>query len=138
MPGACAGRNPSGALPPRGVQLVPRRLGLPPQPPEAADAERQHPQVKQPGRRQCTPGIGQRDGGIYSDGTFKFLKLQIGSVDTSSSDVPISTTAQNSGYWVASSSQSNRSDFASSPRNRGNNANPAPAGAGTPVKKLYA
>src|ERR1700759_1543701 len=75
-------------------------------------------------------------GSTYSCGTLKFLKLQIGSVETSSNAVPISTNAQNNGYCVIASSQSQPMDLASSPRNSGNNASPAPAGAGTPVKKL--
>src|ERR1700753_2546098 len=75
-------------------------------------------------------------GSTYSDGTLKFLKLQIGSVETSSNAVPISTAAVNSGYCAACSSRSQPSDCASSPRKSGNNTKPAPAGAGTPVKKL--
>src|SRR6185312_6974909 len=80
--------------------------------------------------------VPSNSGSTYSAGTLKFLKLHTGSVDTSSSAVPASTRAQNNGYSLAANSQSQPSERASSPTNNGNNANPAPAGAGTPVKKL--
>jgi hypothetical protein len=77
-------------------------------------------------------------GSTYSAGTLKFLKLQTGSVETSSSAVPIKAAAQTSGYCAIESSQSQPSDLASSPTRSGSSTTPAPAGAGTPVKKLYA
>src|SRR5579875_2599882 len=72
----------------------------------------------------------------YSEGTLKFLKLQTGRVETHSSAVPTRVRLQNTGLRDTVTSQPTPSALASNPMNRGNSASPAPAGAGTPVKKL--
>jgi hypothetical protein len=75
-------------------------------------------------------------GSTNSAGTLKFLKLQTGSVETSRNATPPSTTAHVTGLAAIAASRGQSIARASSPTNSGNSASPAPAGAGTPVKKL--
>src|ERR1017187_3897972 len=80
--------------------------------------------------------VPRRSGRTYSAGTLKFLKLHTGREETSSTAVPTRIGAQNNGWRVTALNASNPSESASKPRKIGNSASPAPAGAGTPVKKL--
>src|SRR3954451_11044208 len=87
-------------------------------------------------KRATKRPVPRRSGRTYSAGTLKFLKLQTGRADMVKAAVPTRIGPQNNGWWVTIANESRPRDCDSRPRKIGNSARPAPAGAGTPVKKL--
>src|SRR3712207_6742074 len=77
-------------------------------------------------------------GSTYSAGTLKFLKLQVGSVETISAPTTTSSTPDTAAWRIAAAIASHSHSWKASAAKIGNSARPAPAGAGTPVKKLCA
>ena len=75
-------------------------------------------------------------GSTTARGTLKFLKDQVGSVLTISPPTRIRTPATSTGFRMMLASIGISICVKNSPAKSGNSAQPAPAGAGTPVKKL--
>ena len=78
-------------------------------------------------------------GSTYPAGTLKFLKLQTGKVETSKTAGPGQHKAhRTTGTAPRRASPVPAEGICSAPAKNGNSASPAPAGAGTPVKKFTA